>query len=60
MRASSNGWGGPPNDLGGLYKTTNRGQTWTRVLTVTGVTSATFNPNDPNELFVTTETDGLW
>jgi photosystem II stability/assembly factor-like uncharacterized protein len=54
------GWGGAPNNLGGLYKTTDRGQTWSRVLTLSGVTSATFNPADPNELFVASETDGLW
>lgn len=54
------GWGGPPNGLGGLYKTTDRGVTWTRVLSLDRVTSATFNPFDPDELFVTTETDGLW
>src|SRR5262249_55548125 len=53
------GWGGPSNDLGGLYKTTDRGQTWTRILNIDRVTSATFNPSDPNELFVTSETRGL-
>ena len=42
------GWGGPPNGLGGLYKTTNRGTNWTKL---TGsqfdrVTSITFNPQD--------------
>lgn len=54
------GWGGPPNGLGGLYRTTDRGVTWTRILNLDRVGSATYNPNDPNELFVTTETDGLW
>jgi photosystem II stability/assembly factor-like uncharacterized protein len=54
------GWGGPPNDLGGLYKTTNRGVSWTRVLALDGVTSVTFNPSDQNEAYMTTETRGLW
>ena len=54
------GWGGPPNGLGGLYKTTNRGVSWTRILNSDRVGSATFNPSDPNEMFVTTETAGLW
>lgn len=54
------GWGGPPNGLGGLYRTTDRGATWTRILNLDRVGSATYNPNDPNELFVTTETNGLW
>jgi hypothetical protein len=54
------GWGGPPNDLGGLYKSSNRGISWTRVLANDGVTSITFNPNDQNEAYMTTETRGLW
>jgi hypothetical protein len=54
------GWGGPPNGLGGLYRTTDRGLTWTRILNLDRVSSATFNPNDSNEIFVTTETQGLW
>jgi photosystem II stability/assembly factor-like uncharacterized protein len=56
------GWGGPPNGLGGLYKTTNRGTTWTRLTgtTLDRVTSCTFNPNNPDEIYLTTETQGLW
>lgn len=56
------GWGGPPNGLGGLFKTVNRGVTWTKLTgsTLDRVTSCTFNPNNANELFVTTETQGLW
>src|SRR5207249_11660661 len=55
------GWGGAPNGLGGLYKTTDRGLTWTKMLgNLDRVTSATFNPADPNEAFVTTESQGLW
>jgi hypothetical protein len=56
------GWGGPPNGLGGLYKTTNRGTSWTKLTgsTLDRVTSCTFNPNNPNEIFLTTETQGLW
>ena len=56
------GWGGAPNGLGGLYRTTNRGTNWTKL---TGaqfdrVTSVTFNPQDNEQLFLTTETQGLW
>ncbi len=56
------GWGGPPNGLGGLYRTTNRGTTWTKL---TGsqfdrVESCTFNPNNANEIYLSTETQGLW
>jgi photosystem II stability/assembly factor-like uncharacterized protein len=54
-----NGWGGPPNGLGGLYKTTNAGSSWTRLDTLEGVTSLAFNPQNPNQVFVATETDGL-
>lgn len=54
------GWGGASNGLGGLYKTTNRGQSWTRISTLDRVTSCTFNPNNQNELYVTTEQNGLW
>jgi photosystem II stability/assembly factor-like uncharacterized protein len=54
------GWGGPSNDLGGLYKTTQRGATWTRILTLHRVTSCTLHPDNPNEMYVTSETEGLW
>jgi photosystem II stability/assembly factor-like uncharacterized protein len=56
------GWGGPPNGLGGLYRTTNRGASWTRLTgtTLDRVTSCTFDPNDGNSIYVTTETQGLW
>ncbi len=54
------GWGGPPNDLGGLYKTTNRGVSWTRLNSNDGVTSCAFNPLNGNELYLTTEDQGLW
>lgn len=57
------GWGGPPNGLGGLYKTTDRGVNWTKLTnaaTIDRVTSCTFNPNDANQIYMTTETDGLW
>ena len=55
------GWGGAPNGLGGLYKTTNRGSSWVKL---TGsqfdrVTSITFSPTNQNEIYLTTETQGL-
>lgn len=58
----SSGWGGAANALGGLYKTTNRRANWAK-LTGTKfdrVTSITINPNNKNQAFLTTETDGLW
>jgi hypothetical protein len=53
------GWGGPPNGLGGLYMTTNRGAAWSQLNSDDGVSSCTVNPLKTNELYVTTEGDGL-
>lgn len=54
------GWGGAPNGLGGLYKTTNSGQSWTKIWNSDRVTSITFNPNNLSEAYLTTEVEGLW
>jgi len=54
------GWGGPPNDLGGLYRTTNRGSNWTRINDLDRVGSCTVSPRDSSEMYLTTEVDGLW
>lgn len=56
------GWGGAPNGKGGLFKTTNRGASWTK-LTGTQfdrVTSITFNPLQLTQAYLTTEVQGLW
>lgn len=54
------GWGGPPDGLGGLYRTTDRGKSWTRVTgtAIDRVASCTPLPN--GGMFVTTEGQGLW
>lgn len=57
------GWGGPPNGLGGVYKTTNRGTSWTKLTNnadIDRATSLTFNPNNPNQVYITGEGCGLW
>jgi photosystem II stability/assembly factor-like uncharacterized protein len=54
------GWGGPPNGLGGLYRTTDRGASWKRISALDRVTSCTFNPSVHGEAYLTTETEGLW
>jgi len=56
------GWGGPPNGLGGLYKTINRGQSWIKLTgnTLDRVHSCTFNPQNPDQIYITTEIQGLW
>jgi len=47
---------------GGLYKTTNRGSTWTLVsgLPTQEFSQVAFNPSNTSEMYVTTADDGLW
>jgi hypothetical protein len=53
-------WGASAN-LGGLYRTTDRGVTWTRITTnLKAVSSCTISPGNPDEMYVTTEDQGLW
>ncbi|MCX6928193.1 MAG: hypothetical protein NT154_34035, partial [Verrucomicrobia bacterium] len=53
-------WGASAN-LGGLYYTTNRGVAWTRITSnLKAVSSCTISPVNPDELYVTTEDQGLW
>jgi hypothetical protein len=54
------GWGGAANNKGGLYKTTNRGTSWTRIHNEMRVTSATFSPSNPDVMYFTSETNGLY
>jgi hypothetical protein len=54
------GWGGPPNGLGGLYKTTNRGVSWTRINNLDRVASLTIDPTNYDNAYLTTDTTGLW
>ena len=53
-------WGASAN-LGGLYYTTNRGTTWSRITSgLKAVGSCTISPANPDEMYVTTEDQGLW
>lgn len=54
------GWGGAANNRGGLYKTTNRGQTWSQIWNTAQVGSCTVNPNNSDLVYATTQSDGLW
>lgn len=54
------GWGGAPNGLGGLYRTTDAGANWTRVWDADRVESVAFPPGAGKEAYATTETEGLW
>jgi photosystem II stability/assembly factor-like uncharacterized protein len=47
-------------DSNGLYRTTNRGQSWQRIWPGHNVESVTIDPNNPARMFVTTESEGLW
>jgi len=55
-------WGewGSSAGCGGLYVTTNRGLAWTRLMAGYSVGSCTPLATDTNEMYVTTENDGLW
>lgn len=62
-----NGWGGSANNKGGLLRSTDRGQNWTRILAsdytpsgITNVESITIHPSTPGTAWLTTEQDGLW
>lgn len=55
------GWGTPGiSGTGGLYRTTDKGLSWQRINNNFRVNSCTINPSNPNELYFTTEIDGLW
>ncbi len=57
------GWGGPANDLGRLWRTTDRGASWepmTQPLQFHRVSSVAIDPNDAETMYLTTETEGLW
>jgi photosystem II stability/assembly factor-like uncharacterized protein len=54
------GWGGVANNRGGLFKTTNRGATWTEIWNTYAVGSCAIDPNNPKIMYAATETEGLW
>jgi len=54
------GWGGAANNKGGIYRTTDRGQNWNQINSSYRVESVTVNPINPDEIYYTTEADGLW
>ncbi len=58
------GWGSAvPAATGGLYRTTDKGLNWTKISSTSAsyrVNSCTVNPKNPDEMYYTTETDGLW
>ena len=54
------GWGGAPNNQGGIYRTTDRGASWRRISDLDRVESCAIHPNDPQIMYVATEAEGLW
>jgi len=50
---------GQPSNRGGIYMTTNRGQSWTRVFDK-DADSFAVNPSNASEAYLTSSTDGLW
>ena len=64
------GWGTafiPGGSSGGVYRTTDRGVSWTQIASsalvpgqVLNVESGAFDPNHPHTFYFTTETEGLW
>src|SRR5207245_778346 len=56
--ATASAWGTGNKGPGGLFETTDRGLTWTRILGQSAE-SCTISPTDPNEMYVTT-LNGLW
>ncbi len=54
------GWSNDPQGNGGLYKTTNKGVSWTQISNEYRVSSCTINPANGNEMYFSTETGGLW
>ncbi len=55
------GWGGAANGLGGLYKSSDRGLSWTRIFSgADRVSSITMDPAVTGAAWLSTETQGLW
>jgi len=54
------GWGGAANDRGGLYRTVDRGATWTQISTIAHVASCAIDPRHRNVMYLTSEEEGLW
>ena len=53
-------WGSPPNEIGGIFRTTDRGASWERISDLYRVESVSIDPQDPDFMYVATEAAGLW
>lgn len=57
------GWGGPANNLGRLYRSTDRGLNWQPITAADQflrVSSVTVDPNNSETMYLTTEANGIW
>jgi hypothetical protein len=62
------GWGGPANGQGGLYRTTNRGTSWTKLVNTTNqnvgnlssIFSITFDPVNKGAAYMTAQPGGIY
>ena len=55
------GWGDVAmQGTGGLYRTRDKGLTWTKISNEFRVNSLSIHPTQPNIAYYTTETNGLW
>src|SRR5439155_5193714 len=57
--AVRSGWGGNGNDMGGLYKTVDRGLHWSRIFSTDSCESVTILPGT-GEMYLATLEQGLW
>ena len=48
------------NNNGGVYRTYNRGVSWTKIFSIDNAYSISINPNNPNIAYLSTNKDGLF
>jgi hypothetical protein len=53
-------WGAYPNEVGGVYRTTDRGLSWDWMNDLYRVESLAIDPGDPDVAYAMTEVEGLW
>ncbi len=53
-------WGASPNEVGGIYRSTDRGLHWSRISDLYRAESILIDPQDADRAWVTTEASGLW
>lgn len=54
------GFGNIPSNLGGLYKTTNKGLSWTKIFSQDYPQGIVIHPNNPSAMYLATDMNGLF